>query len=54
MRTAAAARPAITAAGGADVVVLDISMPDATGPQIATELRNTLPETKIVVLTRHG
>lgn len=29
----------IAAAGGADVVVLDISMPDTTGPQVALELR---------------
>ncbi|HEV7920710.1 MAG TPA: response regulator transcription factor [Thermoanaerobaculia bacterium] len=45
---------AIAAAGGADVVVLDISMPDATGSQVAQELHAKLPETKIVTLTRHG
>jgi DNA-binding NarL/FixJ family response regulator len=44
----------ITAAGGADVVVLDISMPDTTGPQVALELRAALPEAKIVTLTRHA
>jgi DNA-binding NarL/FixJ family response regulator len=45
---------AITRAGGADVAVLDISMPDATGTHVAAELRAALPETKIVALTRHA
>lgn len=45
---------AIVAAGGADVTVLDISMPDANGPQVALELRSALPEMKIVTLTRHA
>lgn len=45
---------AIARAGGAEVVVLDISMPDTTGTQVAAELRAALPETKIVALTRHG
>jgi two-component system, NarL family, response regulator NreC len=45
---------AIAGAGGADVVVLDVSMPDATGSQIAGELRQALPRTKIVALTRHS
>jgi two-component system, NarL family, response regulator NreC len=45
---------AIARAGGADVVVLDISMPDTTGTNVAAELRAALPETKIVALTRHG
>ena len=48
------AAAAIARAGGADVVVLDVSMPDTTGPAIAAELRAALPETKIVALTRHG
>ena len=49
-----AAAEAIDAAGGTDVVVLDISMPDTTGPAIAYELRAALPAVKIVALTRHG
>ena len=48
------AAEAIERAGGADAVVLDISMPDVTGPQVAVELRSALPSTKIVALTRHG
>ena len=46
--------PAIQAAGGADVVVLDISMPDISGPAIASDLCAALPGTRIVVLTRHA
>ena len=45
---------AVQSAGGADVVIVDISMPDTTGPQIAAELRAGLPATKIVALTRHA
>jgi DNA-binding NarL/FixJ family response regulator len=48
------AAEAITRSGGADVVVLDISLPDSSGPAIAAELRAELPATKIVALTRHG
>ena len=48
------AAEAVALAGGADVVVLDISMPDTTGTNVAAELRAALPETKIVALTRHG
>lgn len=48
------AAEAVIRAGGADVVVLDVSMPDTTGPSIAAELRDALPSTKIVTLTRHG
>lgn len=48
------AADAVTRAGGADVIVLDISLPDASGTHVATELRALLPRTKIVVLTRHG
>lgn len=48
------AAEAIARAGGADVVVLDISMPDTTGTQVAAELRSAWPETKIVALTRHA
>ncbi len=45
---------AVRSAGGADVVIVDISMPDTTGPQITAELRAGLPATKIVALTRHA
>ena len=48
------AAEAVASAGGADAVVLDISLPDVTGPQVAVELRGALPSTKIVALTRHG
>lgn len=48
------AAEAVTAAGGADVVVLDISMPDTTGLRVAAELREALPAIKIVALTRHA
>jgi two-component system, NarL family, response regulator NreC len=48
------AAEAIARAGGADVVVLDVSMPDTTGTHVAAELHAALPETKIVALTRHG
>jgi DNA-binding NarL/FixJ family response regulator len=45
---------AIGQAGGADVVVLDISMPDTTGIRVAAELRDALPDVKVVALTRHS
>jgi two-component system, NarL family, response regulator NreC len=48
------AAEAITAAGGADVVVLDVSMPDTTGLRVAAELREVLPAIRIVALTRHA
>ena len=48
------AAEAVNAAGGADVVVLDISMPDTTGLRVAAELREVLPEIRIVALTRHA
>lgn len=48
------AAAAVTAAGGADVVVLDISMPDTTGLRVAAELREVLPAIRIVALTRHA
>jgi DNA-binding NarL/FixJ family response regulator len=38
----------------ADVVVLDISMPDTTGLSVAAELRDVLPAIRIVALTRHA
>jgi two-component system response regulator NreC len=48
------ASDAVVRAGGADVVVVDISMPDTTGPNVAAELRAALPSAKIVALTRHA
>ncbi|HEX8173272.1 MAG TPA: response regulator transcription factor [Thermoanaerobaculia bacterium] len=44
---------AVREAGGAHAVILDISMPDMTGIRVAAELREALPEVKIVALTRH-
>jgi two-component system, NarL family, response regulator NreC len=38
----------------ADVVVLDVSMPDVSGPTAAAEIRAALPTVKIIALTRHG
>jgi len=37
-----------------DVVLLDISMPELSGLEVATVVKNTLPETKLVVLSMHG
>jgi DNA-binding NarL/FixJ family response regulator len=37
-----------------DVVVLDISMPDINGAKVAAEIRTSLPQTRIVALTRHA
>jgi DNA-binding NarL/FixJ family response regulator len=45
---------AVTRAGGADVVIVDISMPDTTGIRVAADLRDALPDVKIVALTRHA
>ena len=45
---------AVERAGGADVIVVDLSMPDTTGPHVAAELRAGLPSAKIVALTRHA
>jgi len=36
-----------------DVILLDIRMPDISGLDIAHELRQSLPETKIIVLTTY-
>jgi DNA-binding NarL/FixJ family response regulator len=36
------------------VVILDISMPDTTGIRVAADLRDALPDLKIVALTRHA
>ncbi len=44
----------VAAAGGADVIVLDISMPDIAGSQVAQALRAGLPDAKIITLTRHA
>jgi DNA-binding NarL/FixJ family response regulator len=45
---------AVQRAGGADVIVVDISMPDTTGPQVAAELRAAVPSARVVALTRHA
>lgn len=47
------AAEAIAGAGGADVVILDISMPDTAGPNAAAELQAAIPGVRIVALTRH-
>lgn len=39
---------------GADVVVLDVSMPDTTGSRVAAELTAAMPEVHVVALTRHA
>jgi DNA-binding NarL/FixJ family response regulator len=36
-----------------DVVVLDISMPGKTGLEVAAELRDSLPDTRVLVLSIH-
>lgn len=45
---------AIAAAGGADVVVLDVSMPEVHGSQVARDLHTASPNVKIIALTRHA
>lgn len=37
-----------------DVVILDLSMPDISGAQVAEQIRAALPQVKIVALTRHA
>jgi DNA-binding NarL/FixJ family response regulator len=37
-----------------DIVILDISMPGTSSSQVTEQLRRDCPNTKIVVLTRHG
>lgn len=36
-----------------DVVLLDISMPELSGLEVARRLRRSLPQTKVIVLTMH-
>jgi two-component system response regulator NreC len=36
-----------------DVIVMDVSMPDAAGPKVTTELRQEFPNVKVLALTRH-
>ena len=36
-----------------DVVVLDISMPEESGLQVAARLRRALPETRVLILSMH-
>jgi DNA-binding NarL/FixJ family response regulator len=37
-----------------DVVVLDVSMPDLGGPEVAEQLRQQCPNTRVLALTRHA
>ena len=37
-----------------DVAVLDISMPGMSGLEVTTALRDAIPATRILILTRHG
>lgn len=37
-----------------DVVIVDVSMPDVSGHQLAAAIREALPDAKIVALTRHA
>jgi DNA-binding NarL/FixJ family response regulator len=37
-----------------DIVILDISMPDGSGADVAAAIRASLPEVRIVALTRHA
>jgi DNA-binding NarL/FixJ family response regulator len=48
------AASAIERAGGAEVVVLDISLADTTGLAVAGELRAAFPLIRIIALTRHS
>lgn len=48
------AAEAIARAGDIDVVVVDVSMPDVSGPQVTIEIREAAPAAKIIALTRHG
>lgn len=37
-----------------DIAVLDVSMPGMSGLEVTTVLRDALPQTRILMLTRHG
>jgi DNA-binding NarL/FixJ family response regulator len=37
-----------------DIVILDLSMPDMNGMQVAQRLREASPDARVVVLTRHA
>lgn len=45
-------RDAVRSAG-AEVVVIDVSMPGISGAEAAADLRKSVPDVKIVALTRH-
>ena len=36
-----------------DIVILDLSMPDISGVEVTQQLRESLPDTKIIVLSMH-
>ncbi len=38
---------------GPDIVLIDISMPDGNGAKVAQELQQSIPETRVIFLTRH-
>ena len=52
-RTGRAALDRIAAAGRADLVLLDIGLPDIDGTALARQLRSALPDTVLVMLTAH-
>lgn len=37
-----------------DVVIVDVSMPDVSGHQVAASIRKALPHAKVLALTRHA
>jgi DNA-binding response OmpR family regulator len=52
-RTGRAALDRIAAAGRADLVLLDIGLPDIDGTALARQLRSALPDVVLVMLTAH-
>jgi DNA-binding response OmpR family regulator len=52
-RSGRAALDRIAAAGRADLVLLDVGLPDIDGTALARQLRSALPEMVLVMLTAH-
>jgi DNA-binding response OmpR family regulator len=52
-RTGRAALDRIAAAGRADLVLLDVGLPDIDGTALARQLRSALPDVVLVMLTAH-